>query len=273
LSRPGAGAAAPGARRAGRRMRRAALAAAGAAACLLLGGCIYLRLLALKHQLADFDRYFATDTHDGLKITCREPVLLDEDMAFFHLVPESKQRAGVAERWHFRWVKVNATPGEEQARFEMTADFVYVNHKLASVLLPERFFAFMPKAFFLAMVKAFGQANVDEAKRTASANVHLNLGPDAMPRRLTRDDLAAMLGAPFETRETPAGLLWRYRYRAASPDQHSGWIDVTFTLNPASHAVRHIHGVVFNGHIDLDFPDAGAQPAPATPAADHAATP
>jgi len=270
LSGPGAGAAAPGARRAGRRMRRAARAAAGAAACLLLGGCIYLRLLELKHQLAEFDRYFATDTRDGLKITCHEPVLLDEDMAFFHLVPESRQRAGVAERWHFRWVKVNATPGEEPATFEMTADFVYVNHRLTSVLLPERFFAFMPKPFFLAMVKAFGQANVDEAKRTASANVHVDLGPDELPRRLTRADLTAMLGVPLAARETPAGLLWQYRYRAASRDQHSGWIDATFTLNPASGAVRHIHGVVFNGRIDLDFPDPGAQPVPATPAAHDA---
>jgi len=267
LSQPGARAAAPGARPGWRRLRRGALAAAGAAACLLLGGCIYLRLLELKHQLADFDHYFAVDLHDGLKLTCREPVLLDEDMAFFHLAPESRQRAGVAERWHFRWVKANTAPGEDPRNYEMAVDFIYVNHKLTSVLLPERFFTFMPKPFFLAMVKAFGQANVDEARRTASASVHLDLGPDQAPPRLSRADLTAMLGAPLETRETPAGLLWRYRYQAASRDQHSGWIDVTFMLDPATHAVRHIHGVVFNGRIDLDFPAPGAQPGSANPAA------
>jgi len=267
LNRPGAPAGAPGARRAARRIGRGVALAAGAAACLLLGGCIYLRLLELKHQLADFDRYFTVDLHDGLKLTCREPVLLDEDMAFFHLAPESRQRAGVAERWHFRWVKANAAPGEDPRDHEMSVDFIYVNHKLTSVLLPERFFAFMPKPFFVAMVKSFGQAKVDEARRTATASVHLDLGAGTPPPRLSRADLTAMLGPPLETHETPAGLLWRYRYQAASPAQHSGWIDVTFTLDPATHAVRHIHGVVFNGRIDLDFPATAAQPAPANPAA------
>lgn len=263
-------AAAGGRRRSWLSSWRAPLALAGGAACLLLGGCIYLRLLELKHQLADFDRYFETDLSNGIKITCREPVLLDEDMAFFRLAPESRQRAGVAERWHFRWVKANTAPGEEPGTYELSVDFIYVDHKLTSVLLPERFFTFMPKQFFLAMVRAFGQANVDEAKRSASASVHLNLGPDQSRPPLSRADLSAMLGAPLETRETAAGLLWRYRYQAASRDQHSGWIDVIFTLDPATHVVRHIHGVVFNGRIDLDFPAAAAQPAPENPAAHEA---
>jgi hypothetical protein len=270
LKGPGARAAARGARRGWSRTDRGALAVAGAAACLLLGGCIYLRLLELKHQLADFDRYFAVDLRDGLKITCRQPVLLDEDMAFFKLAPETRERVGVAERWHFRWVKANPPPGGDSRRYEMSVDFIYVDHKLTTVLLPERFFTFMPKPFFLAMVKAFGQASVDQAKRTATASVHLNLGSGQSPPRLTRADLTAMLGAPLETRESAAGLLWRYRYQAATRVQHSGSIDVTFTLEPATHEVRHIHGVVFNGRIDLDFPAAAAQPAPASPAAHDA---
>jgi hypothetical protein len=251
---------------------RAPLALAGGAACLLLGGCIYLRLLELKHQLADFDRYFETDLRDGVKITCRKPVLLDEDMAFFRLAPESRQRAGVAERWHFRWVKVSAAPGEDPAGYEITADFIYVDHKLTRVILPERFFTFMPKQMFLLMLRAFGQADVDKEKRTARANVRADFGPDKAPPRLTRADLTAMLGAPLETAETAAGVVWRYRYRAASPEQHSGRIDVAFTLDPATQAVRHIQGVVFNGRIDLDFTDSTAKPSPEAPPSSHGAS-
>lgn len=33
------------------------------------GGCVYLRLLQIKNQLAEFDRYFDADTRDGLKLT------------------------------------------------------------------------------------------------------------------------------------------------------------------------------------------------------------
>ena len=59
-------------------------------ACLALSGCLYLRLLELRNQLAEFDRYFETDLREGVKLTCRKPVLLDEDMAFFKLVPEAR---------------------------------------------------------------------------------------------------------------------------------------------------------------------------------------
>jgi hypothetical protein len=274
LSRPGPKAATGcGGRQPWIRSWRKPLALAGGLACLLLGGCIYLRLLALKNQLASFDRYFETDLRDGVKITCKQPVLLDEDMAFFHLAPESRQRAGVAERWHFRWVKAYAVPGEDLAGYAVTADFIFVDHKLTRVILPERLFAFVPKQIFLLMVRAFGHAQVDREKRTANANVRADLGPDKAPPRMTGAGLTALLGAPMEKTTAAGGVRWRYRYKAASPDQHSGHIDITFTLDPATDTVRHLQGVVFNARLNLDFVDASAHPPAQNPPSAHGANP
>lgn len=227
--------------------------AVGAAACLLLGGCIYLRLLELRNQLAHFDRFFSTDLRHGLTITCKDPVLLDQDLAFFHLTPESRHRIGVAERWHFRWVKNPPVAGERPGEYAVSADFIFVNHKLTRIVLPPRLFAFVPKRFFLRMVEAFGHARVDRATHTARARVHTDYTPGTEPPRFTGDGLASLLGTPTTVAPGPDGPQWRYRYRAASPDQHSGYIDVTFTLDPTTHLVRRIRGVVFNGRIDLDF--------------------
>ena len=240
---------------------------AGVLGCLTLGGCIYLRLLELRNQLAEFGRYFEADLRDGVKITCRKPVLLDEDMAFFKLVPESRERVGVAERWQFRWVKNDAVAGENPRNYELAVDFIFVGHKLTRVILPERLFAFVPKQFFLTIVRAFGHARIDKEKRTASTSVREDLGPNQTPPQLVRQDLAAMLGTPNETRTTEEGILWRYRYRPASPSQRSGRIDVTFTLSPASSKVLRIHGRVFDATLDIAFPDstiptpAGIKPA------------
>jgi hypothetical protein len=233
---------------------------AGALVCLTLGGCIYLRLLELRNQLASFDRYFEADLRDGVKITCRKPVLLDEDMAFFKLVPESRERVGVAERWHFRWVKDYTAAGENPRNYEVAVDFIFVDHRLTRVILPERLFAFIPKRFFLAIVRAFGHARIDKVKRTASTSVREDLGPNQIPPQLVRNDLVALLGAPMETKTTEAGILWRYRYRPASPSQRSGRIDVTFTLNPATQKVRRIQGRVFDATLDIAFPDSTIPP-------------
>jgi len=238
---------------------------AGALACLLLGGCIYLRLLELRNQLANFDRYFETDLRSGVRITCQKPVLLDADMAFFKLVPESRTRAGVAERWQFRWVKVSSGGSEDPRDYEVAVDFIFVDHKLTRVLLPERLFVFVPKQFFLTIVKAFGHARIDQRKRTASANVHEDFGPGKMPPQLAAPDLTAMLGRPFETSATADGALWHYRYQAASAEQRSGHIDMTFTLNPATQKVRRIQGRIFD--LTLDIVLADATPAAPVPAA------
>jgi hypothetical protein len=77
-----------------------------------------------------------------------------------------------------------------------------------------------------------------------------------------------MLGAPMETQPTAAGILLRYYYQAASPDQRSGKIDITFTLNPATSKLRRIQGRVFDVVLDVEFPDsAPALPAGKQPAA------
>ncbi len=256
-----------------RRVWRGVAVAGAAVGCLLLGGCIYLRLLELKNQLASFDRYFDVDLRDGVKITCRKPVLLDEDMAFFQLAPESRERVGVAERWHFRWIKAYAAPGENPANYEVTADFIYVDHKLTRILLPERLFVFVPKHFLLEMLKAFGHANVDKVHRTANATVHVDLTPEQAPPLLAPADLRAMVGAPMEVRATPGGEVWRYRYRGASPDQRSGHIDVAFTFDAATKTVRHIEGVVFNSRFVFDFAGPAAQPAEPQPPPAHAPAP
>ncbi len=262
VARAGAG---PARRRhAGRLL--AGLAAAGA--CLLLGGCIYLRLLELKRQLADFDRYFDVNLRQGVTIVCRKPVLLDEDLAFFKLVPESRQRAGNVERLHFRWIKAYQAPGEDPRNYEVAVDFLFVDHKLARVLLPERLFVFVPKHFFLTIVKAFGHAQIDRTRRTASASVHEDFAPGVIPPPPSDTELTAMLGAPESKTETAEGPVWNYRYQAASADQRSGRIEIAFTLNPATRKARRIQGRIFEFTLDINLPDTITPASPPPPAHD-----
>jgi hypothetical protein len=77
-------------RHGGRRAAAFGLAALG----LLLGGCVYLRLLAFKRQLADFDRHFTLQTDDGLRLGCLTPVLLPEDFRWLGLTPETVKTLG-----------------------------------------------------------------------------------------------------------------------------------------------------------------------------------
>lgn len=45
-----------------------------------LGGCVYLRLLEVKHQLADFEKHCVLENRDALAVIFLKPVLRKEDI-------------------------------------------------------------------------------------------------------------------------------------------------------------------------------------------------
>ncbi|HSY53101.1 MAG TPA: hypothetical protein VK785_01570, partial [Opitutaceae bacterium] len=191
----------------------------------MLGGCVYLRLLELKHQLADFDQYFAVNETDGLAFTLKQPVLLTDDMAFLEVAPESVDQLGAAVRWHLRWIKDYAVAGEKAEDYEVTADFTFMDGKLARVHLPERVFSFVQKSFVLQALRSLGHARIDKSKHSASTALDpLGLTP------LTRADLLRFLGAPLDTHHDGSRLLMHYRYTNVCTTQVPGKIDFIFTL-------------------------------------------
>jgi hypothetical protein len=220
-----------------------------AALCLLLGGCVYLRLLELKRQLADFDHYFAVDQTDGLTLTMQKPVLLVDDMAFFQLAPESTKRLGAAMRWHLRWIKDYAAPGEHPADYEVEADLTFVDDRMVRFHLPERTFSFVQKSLVLQALRSLGHASVDKSNHSASATLDaLHLAP------ITHTDLLHFLGAPLDTRRDGDHLLLHYVYRDVCTSPAPGKIDFTFTLDAATQSVVHLEGKLFHVEVQFDWP-------------------
>ncbi len=233
---------------------------------LALGGCVYLRLLQLKNQLAQFDRYFEADTTVGLKLTLKEPVLLDKDFQeFFKWSPESRQKSGAAEKWHFRWLKHHVAADGNRAPYAVELDLIFVDGKLAKVIAPETFFAaFLPKQFVLMSLKAMGNAKIDQKKRSASVDAKES-GTTARPSdRPTQAGLRALLGEPVETAGSAEAPEWRYRFDAATAHQRlgKGGIDVTFTFNPTTGRVLKMKGTTAGMSVAMDYSgdeDAGAK--------------
>ncbi|HEV8072498.1 MAG TPA: hypothetical protein VGP21_00080 [Opitutaceae bacterium] len=220
-----------------------------AALCLLLGGCVYLRLLEVKHQLADFDHYFAVDETNGLTFIMQKPVLLVDDMAFFELAPESTAQLGAALRWHLRWIKDYAAPGEHPTDYEVEADFIFVAGKMARLHLPEHIFSFVQKSFILQALRSLGHASVDKSSHSARATLDASgLAP------LTRTDLLHFLGAPLATRDEGGHLVLHYIYRDVCASPTPGKIDFTFTLDAATQSVVHLEGKLFHVEVQFDWP-------------------
>lgn len=229
-------------RRSGRHVIAAALLALG----LLLGGCVYLRLLEVKHQFAAFDRNFAVQTADGVRITCLHPVLLSDDVRWIGLVPEKTKSTGRAQLWQVRWVKQLPPGVHDTGEFDIQIELTFVEDKLTRVAIPERYFALMPKAFLLDLLRSLGGAAVDRNQRSIEATL-AGARPD-LPK------IEKLLGRPTARNTRGAQTLMRYRYVPVGPGASQAAVfDMSLYFNTASGALLRWQGRTPVGNIGFNF--------------------
>lgn len=236
------------------KLRRGLAALAVGAAVLLLSGCIYLRLLALKRQLGDFDRNFTLQTHEGLRLKCLNPVLLAGDLRWLGIVPETTTKLGRFELWRVRWVKeVDARQtGPRPAAHDIELEINFAENKFVGFFMAERYFTFIPKSFFVGLLRGLGHASIDRNQRRVSADIvipHSEFAND----RPTIDSLVGLLGDPTERRTEDGNTLLRYRYLPPAPGSNNGDFDLRFTFNLQTGELLRLEGSSPVGKMALNF--------------------
>lgn len=232
--------------------RRLPLAGLLVALCLLLGGCVYLRLLEFKRQLAEFDQNFTLQTNDGLRLRCHTPVVLAEDFRWLGITPESVQSLGQSERWRIRWVKELPPGAKESDAKDIEMELIFTEGKFARLYLPERYFAFVPKPFFTGLLRSLGRAGVNQSKRLAEVSFTQS-EREAVTARVVVTSLAMLLGRPTE--QTVGGSLThlRYRYTPVPPESKNGVFDMTFSFDTTTGQLQHLAGRSPVGQVSFNF--------------------
>jgi hypothetical protein len=217
---------------------------------LLLGGCVYLRLLEVKQQLGKFDEFFALQTQEGLALVCQTPVLRTSDIRWIGLHPESTKKLGQAEQWRVRWVKQLPEGMTEETEFDIVLELSFANDKLSRVAIPERYFAVMPKQFLVGVIKSLGRGKIDKTGKRIDAEVSAAEIAAARPKLPAIDKL---LGKPSEEREEGPATIVRYRYVPATKESRAGVFDMHLTFHTKSGELLKWQGFTPVGKIGFDF--------------------
>ena len=220
------------------------------AVSLLLGGCVYLRLLELKKQLGSFDRFFALNTADGLAIVCHSPVLQTGDIRWLGVKPEHVKKLGRAEQWHVRWVKQLPPGVKETGVFDITLEMAFTGDRLTRVAIPERYFAVMPKQFLVGVIKSLGRGEVSKSRKQIDAAVTAEEIAAARPKLPGIDKL---LGQPTDEREEGTMTITRYRYVPVTPEPGAGVFEMTLHFDTKSGELLRWHGRTPMGNIGFNF--------------------
>lgn len=183
---------------------------------LSLTGCVWLRLLEIKNQLADFDEYIRVEIVEGhFVVRFLEPVLLSKDFVeLSKLHPSRTTDLAEGYRWfldfHFR------TPhNPEQAAKVISFAMTFTpEHKMSSFSFSPLFLQMAPKAFLEASIRSLGLGKVDQGKR------QMRVDPDDLPglsdKLPTRKEIVEVLGPPEEDYVYDNYRIIRYRFLSDS---------------------------------------------------------
>ncbi len=221
------------------------------AGATLLAGCVYLRLLELKGQLARFDEHFSLDTGDGLALTFLTPLLQPGDVRWLGLKPESVQAVGQAARWRIRWVKQLPPGVTESIEYDIVLDLTFTGDRLTRLSIPERYFAVMPKQFLVGVIRSAGRGRVDTGGKRIDATVSSAALAATRPRLAALDRL---LGQPTERTVDGPVTVVRYRYIPATREPGAGIFDMQLSFDTSSGELRRWQGFTPVGRIGFDFP-------------------
>ncbi len=222
---------------------------------------MYLRLLKVKRQFKQFDKYVMVDKEDGLTFSFLRPILYEDDIKWLGLSPVSQKNTSGITTWKHILEKVYNNNQPEQRDYDIVFDTRYQNKKLHAIYLPERYFRYIKKDFFIFLLKYMGNSDMDLDTKTNTAR---HTGGDIDNKHVLslvkQDNLMKMLGIPYliESKNGAHSLEYRYRVKEASSstdteEKTNAEYVFTFIFSQQDSLINFAVKFPFLGKIELDF--------------------
>lgn len=178
-------------------------------------GCVWLRLLEIKNQLADFDenvRVEVSNKHFILHLM--KPVLLSDDFVYLSKLRPSRveNMSGGTYRWYLDFHFDPATSPEQKSKIVSFIMTYNAEQRLASFDFSPLFVEMAPPVFLEASIRSLGVGKLDQGKK------QLKVEPEDLPRLTASlpktSNIISVMGPPTEE-ITEGGLrVLIYRFKA-----------------------------------------------------------
>ncbi|MBI5386195.1 MAG: hypothetical protein HZA90_16105 [Verrucomicrobia bacterium] len=209
-------------------------------------GCVWLRLLSFKNQLADLDRTTRVDERNGFTLQFLKPVLYGEDLfAISGDKPTSRTTNQNRQTWFWTYEKLLPSTNAEAGNFDLTFEVLLENSKITAFRFPDRFLQVLPKPMILGFLRSLGRARIDRKggglplrfnaadvdQKTDALAFTWGGGPQEKFEPVVRDQVTRLLGVPLCAVESNRSYscFYKYCFKGAAPD--SAWAKFVFATN------------------------------------------
>lgn len=184
-------------------------------------GCVYLRLLEFKRQLADFDQYFQVEAGDDFTLIFKKPILYRDDFNYLtKLQPSGTEHlpSGTRSFYEFKKIDSEGRIAEPHVDLRLTLNFNkddILTHWTYSPI----FLAMVPAEFLEVSLRSLGSSKINRSKRQVKAD--LSKMGEIKAQVPTKNDIGSVLGAPLQVipRENEERLLYRFKLQTTTEEQ------------------------------------------------------
>ncbi|MDQ8180763.1 hypothetical protein QEH57_08890 [Pelagicoccus sp. SDUM812005] len=188
-----------------------------AALLLFLPGCVYLRLLDVKGQLKEVDRYFAAErTEAGMELVFKDPTLRDGDLKRLGVVPLSSETTESGEVWQVEMRKRLPGDREPDPEHDVWTELRFEESLLVSVLIPDAYLECFPPDLILATMRALGESRVFKLKKSVEARSQESFGEELAAA--SYEQLLETFGPPYEVERSEGEMVLTYSYEKREPE-------------------------------------------------------
>lgn len=179
-----------------------------------LVGCVWLRLLEVKNQLADFDSHVRVEVADRHFILhLLHPVVTREDFIYLTKLRPSRSEALPQGRRDFLDFRIDPAATKRQAAKTISFALGYTpDQKLMAFDFSPLFLEMAPPAFLEASIRALGSGKVDQGRK------QLKVDPEQLPKLAAqlphRQDILNVMGPPAEDFPHEGLRILLYRFKA-----------------------------------------------------------
>ena len=190
-----------------------------AGVAVLLSGCVYSRLLTLKRQLADFDRFVELRTENGIVFDLRQPVATGPDIVRVSgLTPSAVTSTPDGEQWSYVYQGLSpGESGEVTNGVEIVFLLDFVSNRLARIELPNANLTVFGREFFASAARAMGAARVSPRACTVQWNP-ADEAPPSAASTFTPEGLRPWLGPPLGGETNGPRPALRYAFLLRAPE-------------------------------------------------------
>lgn len=181
-------------------------------------GCgVFIRLLKVKLQMREFDRYFRVEDQNGIALTFLEPVLRMEDIEWLMRSQAAIQAShGRYALWKYVLKKQYPHAAKtEEGNFDIIITMFFKDGKLHKTRYPGKFSSILGSKLLTGALKSMGTGKLDQRKQSIAATWEDKKISETV-RIPVKPDIEKVLGQPFFITRSDTGLRVYYKYKLQS---------------------------------------------------------